>query len=167
MANAALIVAGSRITASLIASISPLEVIKPADQPLTSSTALQNDTALLLPVAAGASYDFTCYLDYEGGTQGSSDIKWLWSVPSGAALRYHGIHDTTGGAAVAGTSYTGATTVTAGTNGAGNLKGATMIGTLVTAGTSGTILLTWAQNTSSATATIVHAQSKLSLVRIT
>lgn len=165
MANTALIVAGSRITAAEIQAVAPLEIIKPTDQPLTSSTAMQNDTALFLPVVAGATYDFCCYLDFEGGTAGASDLKWTWALPSGATMRYASGHVNTGSFVF--TSYTGASTVVASSAGAGVIQAVTMEGTLVTAGTAGNIQLQWAQNTSSATATIVHAQSKLRLIRNT
>lgn len=167
MSSSSLIVAGSRILAAQIAGIAPLAVIKPTDEPVTSSTTLQNDNDLIVSVAANSTWLFLCMLDYEGGTQGASDIKWLWSIPAGASLRYHGIHDTTGGASVAGTTYTGATTVTSGSNGAGVLKAATMIGSLNVSSSAGSVQLTWAQNSSSGTPTIVHAQSLLALWRIT
>lgn len=167
MANTSLIVAGSRITAALIQSVAPLCVIKAADQSLTSNTTLQNDNALTLPVVAGATYKFWCSLDYEGGTQGSSDIKWTWSLPASATLRYYAPRTTTAGAAAAGGEFTGAQTIAAGTGGTGNLFGTTMTGTLVVSSTAGSITLQWAQNTSNGTATIVHAQSDLTLWRIT
>lgn len=165
MANTALIVAGSRITAALIASIAPLEFIKPADQPLTSSTAMQNDTALFLPVAAGATYDFGCYLDYEAAGPGTGDLAWTWALPAGATLRYASGHVNSG--AFVFTSYLGSATVIASGQGAGNILAVTMEGSLVTGSTAGTLQLRWAQNTSNATPTIVHAQSKIRLTRIT
>lgn len=159
------ILAGQRITASVLTSMLPLTVVKAADQSVTSSTTLVNDTALVLPVAANATYLFDCYLDYEGGPQGSSDLKWTWVIVAGAFLRYAAPHITTAGAASAGSTYSGATTVTAGSGGAGTLMGVEMHGTLVVDVTAGTIQLQWAQNTSNGTATIVHAQSSLSLTR--
>lgn len=167
MANTAQIVAGSRILASLIQAIAPLAIIKAADQPLTSDTTLQDDTALLLPVAAGATYLMLCYLDFDGGALGSSDIKWTWSVPALAAMRYGVIKTTTAGVASPSNTVTDSTVVTAGTNGAGVPQAAIMIGTLVTAGTAGNAQLRWAQNTSSVTPTIVRAQSCLALWRVT
>lgn len=159
------ILAGQRITADLIASIAPLAVIKPNDQSVTSSTVLVNDTSLVEAVDADATYLFACYLDYEGGTQGSSDIQWEWSGPSGYTLRYWSGHITTGGAFVM-TSYKGTDNPSAGSNGAGVIQGAFMFGTLVVASTAGNLQLQWAQNSSSATPTIVHAQSCLALWRV-
>jgi len=116
-------------------------------------------------VAANATYLFTCYLDYEGGTQNASDIKWTWTLPAAATLRYTRLSVTLTGTAAIGGTFTGASVVTAGTNGAATLMGALMVGSLVMSSTAGSLTLQWAQNTSSATATIVHAQSYLELVR--
>jgi len=55
---------------------------------------------------------------------------------------------------------------TAGGNGAGSKLPVIMDGTLVTSSTPGTLQLTWSQNTSNATATIIHAQSSLALWRM-
>lgn len=155
------IFAGGRILASLIDGIAPLGAPKFADEPVTSSTALQNDDALFLPVAASAFYIFVCYLDYEGGTQGASDIKWQWSVPALSTMKYGNLNNNNAGTLVGATSHAAAATVIAGTNGAGTLMSAWMFGSLITGGTAGTMQLQWAQNASSATATIVHAQSFL------
>ena len=164
--SAGLVQAGSRITAALFASVAPLSVIKGADQTVTSSTTVVNDNALVLPVVANATYLFVCYLDYEGGTQGSSDIKWVWSVPTSGTLRYGGIYVGTTGTLHGSSTITGATTVAAGTNGSSNLLSAIMIGSLIMSSTAGTLQLQWSQNTSSGTGTIVHAQSHLTLWRI-
>lgn len=167
MANAGLIVAGSRIVASVMASIAPLAVIKGADQSVTSSTVMVNDSALVLPVVANAAYLFDCYLDYEGGASGSSDLQWVWAVPGGgAAMRYQPVGTTTSGGALTGQTLAGGDTQAVSSNGAGVLRGVSMNGTLVTGSAAGTLQLRWAQNTSSATPTIVHAQSYMALWRI-
>lgn len=166
MANAGLIVAGSRILASVMAQIAPQAVIKGADQSLASSTTMQNDNALFAAVIANATYLFLCYLDYEGGTQGSSDLKWQWNVPAGGTLRYAEIGNNLSGV-VQSPSLAGSTVWSAGTSGAGSLRGVLMAGSLIMSSTAGNIQLQWAQNTSNATPTIVHAQSFLALWRIT
>ena len=159
------IYAGSRILAADVRGVAPLAAIKGSDQSVTSSTTLVNDTALLLPVVANAAYLFECFLDYEGGTGGSSDLKWGWLVPSGATLRYQGLYEGTSG-----TSYFDSNTESAipaaQSAGAAVLKGVGMHGTFLTGSTAGTLQLQWAQNTSSATATIVHAQSFLALWQV-
>jgi hypothetical protein len=159
--------AGQRITAAqLNAFCAPVEVIKAADQSVTSSTVLVNDTALVLPVVASATYDFSCYLDYEGGTLGASDLKFQWTVPSGTLRFWMGFVNTAGTNS-AGQTFTDTSVVGIGTNGAASLRGAQMEGSLVVGSTGGSLQLQWAQNMSSATATIVHAQSRVRLWRIT
>lgn len=158
--------AGSRITASMLRGVAPLAVVKGADESVTSSTTLQNDDALFLSVAANATYLFECYLNYEGGTLGSSDLKLVWSAPSGATMRFTFAHVDTSGNNVCSVTSAAGSTLTTGTNGAASLRGATMKGTLAVGATAGTLQLTWAQNTSSGTATIIHALSHLALWQV-
>lgn len=158
--------AGGRILAADVRSVAPLAVIKGADESVTSSTTVQNDDALFLPVVTNASYLMFCYLDYEGGTGGSSDLKLSWASPASSTVRCQKIHvDSSNATQVGVTDYT-SLVVTARTAGAGNLQALSMIGTFVTTSTAGNLQLLWAQNTSSGTATIVHVQSYLALWRI-
>ena len=144
-----------------------LYAVKTADQSITSSTTLTNDTALFLSVAASATYLLHGFLLYEGGTSGSSDIKWTFTMPAGAALRYSYVATPptiTTAAVVASTAASAATG--ASTGGPGVLESVMMLGTVVTGVTAGTLQLQWAQNTSSLTSTIMHAQSCLALWRV-
>jgi len=161
--------AGQKLTAAALASFAaPLAVIKPSDQSVTSSTVLVNDTALVTPnLVASATYLFWCYLNYEGGTGGSSDIKWQWAAPAGATLRYGLAHVGQANNVDVGNTYQASDIPTGRTQGAGVLSGAIMTGSLVMSTTAGSLQLKWAQNTSNATATIVHAQSTLALWRVT
>jgi len=158
--------AGARITASAMQGIAPLAVEKSADESVTSSTALQNDDALVAAVAANATYLFFCYLDYEGGTGGSSDLKFSWSVPASATLRFSLIGSDSSATTMVSTTKSDSTSYTGRTAGAATLQANVQIGTLVTSSTAGNLQLQWAQNTSSGTATKVHAQSFLALWRI-
>jgi hypothetical protein len=160
------ILAGGRILASVMQSIAPLAVIKGADQTVATTT-LQNDNALFLTgLVANATYMFESYLNYEGGTGGSSDLQWVWAVPASATLRYQGVYQGAGtNSAIVNATLTGATTATARTGGSGFLCGATMNGTLFMSSTPGTIQLKWAAN-SAAVSTTVHAQSYLALWRV-
>lgn len=159
------IFAGSRVTAAYLNSVPPIVAVKTSDQPLISHVGLISDNTLRLPCDAGAIYTVTMELDYEGGTQGSSDIQWNWNLPAGATLRLFTAYNNTSGVPQLGMK-TGSTTVSAGTQGAGNICGAFMHGTLFCGSVPGSIVFQWAQNTSSATPTIVHAQSVLSLQRL-
>jgi hypothetical protein len=144
----------------------PVEAVRTSTQSVTSSTVLVNDTQLLVPVAANASYHFLTYLFYEGGTQGSSDIKVGYAVPAGTTMRYHRIYANTSGLAVNISTLTETDVQGAGTQGAGIACGLTHHGTIVTSATTGNVQLQWAQSTSSATATQVLAQSAILLTRI-
>lgn len=165
MTAAANIKAGSRILASQIVNVAPLAAYKSVDQSVTSSTTLVNDNTLFIPVLASATYDFKLFLNYEGSTQGASDLKFAWTGPTGFGMQYqlNGIQTT--GAWTSG-FLRGISGGTLGTNGAGNKFAATMIGTVTTSTTPGTLQFQWAQNTSSGTATIVHATSDLAAWQI-
>lgn len=153
--------AGGRILAADIRDVAPLAVIKGADESVASSLTPQFDDALFLAVAANTQWLFKCVLNYEGNTHGSGDIRWLWNVPTGATLRYFAsyTHNTLANTAM----LTGSTVGSADTTGTGNLMGIQMDGTLIVGSTAGNIALEWAQFTSNATPTIVHAQSYLAL----
>lgn len=158
--------AGTRITAALLNSAIGLEVIKGSDESVTSSTTLQNDNELFVSVDANATYIFACYLNYEGGTTGSGDLKFLWALPSGATMRYSVPHVNASSVTIIDTTYTELITVICRTNTAGTLLGVTMEGVLVTSSAAGTMQLTWAENTSDSTPTIIHAGSSLALWRV-
>ena len=145
----------------------PLAAYKAADQSVTSSSTLVNDTALVLTPRINCVYWMELYVSYEGGTNGSADLKAQFTVPAGAAIIYAETHNSS---AAIGTVVTGlkaaASTLTAGTNGAGSVQPLFATGTFTMGTTPGNLQFQWAQNTPSATATIVHAGSALLLRRI-
>jgi hypothetical protein len=144
----------------------PIAVYKVSTESVTSSATLQNDDVLFASVAANAVYKVELGLVYDGATAG--DIQLGWTMPAAAAItNVHTVAITTAGAA----STDDVTTATAGNPSFGALGTGTNCGyggvwILTTAGTSGTLQLQWAQNTSSATATRVFAGSYLVLQRI-
>lgn len=145
----------------------PLSAIKTADQSVTSSTTFVSDLELLVPIVAVGSYQFECFLFFEGGTAGASDIKWRFAVPAGTLVRYTWTGwGSTGAAARSGDGQIAGDTPASASAGAGNAHGIIMIGTVVAGVNAGNMQLQWAQNASSATSTIVHAQSCLVLRRI-
>lgn len=152
--------AGQRVTADDLNELGPLDNIKPGDQSYTTTT-LANDTDLVVQVAANMSYLVQIFLDYEGGTSGSADMKVGFSVPSGATFRYTNI-GMNASAGVTG-SFTGTEsgTFTCQTSGAGQLRSMTVIGTLITGGTAGALQVKACQNTSNATPVIIHGQSSI------
>jgi hypothetical protein len=144
----------------------PLSVVKTSDQSVTSSTALINDSVLVLPVAANRTYELFAYIVYDGGTQGSSDLKFQFAGPVGQTTSYTPVEKGTGGGYGDAQEYTGSSIRTAGTAGAGNNQVVLIHGTVTIGGTAGNYQFTWAQNTSSGTATRVRASSRLRLQRI-
>lgn len=155
------IYAGGRVVADDVRNVAPLSAYKGSDESLASSVALQNDDSLFLPLSADTTYHFEATVVYEGGTQGASDIQWKWTGPTGFTMRYHHINVTTSGASSVGFLSNESSNPNAGTSGAGNLQAITMTGTVTISDTPGNLQLQWAQKTSSATPTIVHAGSDL------
>lgn len=155
-----LIAAGQLVTADELNALGPLDVIKPADQHYTTTT-LANDADLVVAVAANTSYLVQVFLLYEGGTSGAADMKVGWGVPSGATLRLANQGVNASGGTTGSFAITASGTSTGQTNGAGSLRTLTYVGTLVTAASTGNFQLQAAQNTSSATDMIIHAQSSM------
>lgn len=144
----------------------PLAAYKTADLSRSSTTTPASDPDLTLALATSAFYHFACHLNYEGSATASQGIKWTWGTPAGTTLRYHAVFTNTAGLQDVGHTWSGATTAGANTDGAGNLHGVGMAGTLFTGTTSGNLILLWAQNVSEASAITLHAQSSLILTRI-
>jgi hypothetical protein len=160
-------IAGQVLTASDVDSwFVPLVGYKTANQSVTSSTALVNDSALAVALAANAYYWFQNFVVYEGGTLNASDIKWAYTVPAGATLTAGTYYRATTAVAVNWNQINATTVSAAGSNGAGNLLVLNASGTVQTGGTAGNLQMQWAQNTSSGTATIVHSGSVLLATRV-
>lgn len=144
--------------------LAPLDALKTGDTHRTNAT-LADDPDLTIALEANSWYAFRCYLNYEGGPQGSSDLKWTFSVPASAGMRYQrSLVDTSGNPSV-GITQLGADIVSARTNGS-NLLAVVMKGTIHTDVTAGPVTFRFAQNTPHATDTIVHSHSRMSLRKI-
>lgn len=151
--------AGQRVTAAMLRAIAPVSAYKTADEPVSSET-LQNDDTLALQLPANSTFFWVMVFHYSGGTQGSSDLKVAWSVPSSASMRYTRIGLTTAGAADVGGFANESTVLTFGTSGTGT-RSVLMAGTASTVGTPGNMQLRWCQNAGTITATTVKAGSAL------
>lgn len=143
----------------------PRAVTTTGDMTLTSQPALQNDTTLVLPVDASASYDVDFYAVFDGPT--ANGVNWAFTGPSGAVLSlWIGPQATT----VAGNTFNeiglSATFTPILTNGAGTNLTNVARGTLVTGANAGNLQFQWCQNSSSGTATRRRARSRLILRRI-
>lgn len=152
--------AGQRVSADELNALGPLQVIKPGDQSYTT-TSLQNDTDLVLPVAANTSYLVNIFLVYEGGTAGSADMKVGMSLPSGATFRAANFGMNASGGTTGSNAVIDNATITGQTNGAGTVRSLTLTGTLVTGSSAGNFQLQACQNSSSATAVKIHGQSSM------
>jgi hypothetical protein len=144
----------------------PLAVVKGADTARTTTTTLANDPDLVLAVAATSTYRFECWVRYTAAAGG--DLKFQWTAPAGAALKYSSLHNEGGG-----TGFNNSDVVYALPDvvfiigaGTGSERAFHMFGTLNIAGTAGNLQFQWAQNTSSASATTVKQYSRLVLERI-
>lgn len=134
-----------------------------------NTTTLASITSLALPVAANALYAWELYLLYDGGTLGSSDLKVNFTVPSGTIGAFQTLAYNGAGALVdrLGFVIPVSPNLVFGTEGAGNLRSVTILGTIDTAAAAGTLQPQFAQNTAFAAAdTIIHIGSFMTLSRI-
>jgi len=143
----------------------PVAVVKQDDQTVTSSTALANDDALFVTVAANAEYTFRCWIDYIG--LAGVGLKWGWSVPSGTTMRYSCFHNE-GGSTGYGNSHI---VYGEGDTGLGEANSPTvtaldMKGDVTTSSTSGTLHFEWAQNNSNAQAMHIRHPSFIEMWRV-
>jgi hypothetical protein len=156
------ILAGQDGVASLLQAFSPIFAYKAVDTSRTTTTTLTADPDLAITVPAAGTYFLEGYLSFEGGTLGSSDMQIQFA--SVGNLYYHLAAAGPSANVIIGNTFGGGTAVALGSNGAGNLRGAAIKGAVITAAP-GSLSLSWAQNTSSATATILHKGSWLELRR--
>jgi len=160
------IVAGQNVTAGLLQSMMPYAAWKTGDTSRSNTVTFTADPDLTIPLSvASAVYELEAYLRYEGGTQGSSDFSFKWSVPAGTSLWCTVAYKDTAGAVQAGTEQTSGS-ITAGSNGAAVVRGILIRGSVTVSATTGNLVLFWTQGTSSATATVLHLGSRMSLRRL-
>jgi hypothetical protein len=146
-----------------------LIVRKTADESLTSNTTLQNDDVLLLPLLANEIWQFVFGLSMSAGS-GTGDIKVAFTFPAGGEISASAPGPNENNVFQAG-RFEGTTTPTASVN-FGFSASATsrsyqeIRGVFINAGTAGNLQLQWAQRASSATATIMRANSTLWAVKL-
>lgn len=143
----------------------PLAVVKPADTSRNSTTTMSNDPDLVLNVAASATYYVSGVIFYDGPAAGSSDIKYTFTVPTGASGQYFLPRQSLAGNFADAFSHFWTDTNTANTNSVGTFMILGVMGLLITT-TAGALRFQWAQNTSNATNTRVRANSFLTAQRI-
>lgn len=161
MTAAANILAGMRVTAAMIQGVAPTAAIKPADQSVTSSTTLVNDSDLSLSLPASTTWVFFGMLGVTGAAISTGDIKVNFTVPTGSTLVYEAF-----GFSPSGTTTQMNTVRPAGTTSSVGVNGTSespviLLGSLVVSTTAGNLQLQWAQNVSSGTSTTVKTGSFL------
>jgi hypothetical protein len=128
---------------------------KASTETVASSTTLQNDDDIVIAVAANSVYHFE--LDMTWFADASPDIKYGWSVPSGATMQW------SNGSAVGGaTTLTEASVKTEN----GGTKLTRIRGEITTVGTAGNLQFQWAQNSSHATGTQVKAGTNIVALKL-
>lgn len=142
---------------------------KTADQSVTSSTVLVNDTHLLLPVAASEIWHVRVALDFTGAN-GTGDLKVAFTFPTSGDIRMGMGTYTNAAGGVVNTGFSGTTTPTTALS--FNARGATthtflvIEGIFINSTNAGNLQLQWAQQTSSATATTLYTHSTLWAVKL-
>lgn len=156
---------GQKFTAALAAAMLPNTVYKAADEAVTSSTTLQDDNHLVLPLAANAVYTVQGALFYDG-QYNAGNFKLTWSLPASATILWSANGPATGGAAPFGSQAVSSGNITLGTYGTGGSKTTALVmATVTTFATAGNMLLRWAQDASHATPTTIYAGSWLRSIR--
>jgi len=140
-------------------------VRKSADQSVTSSTTVANDTHLKFAIGANETYTFNLWL-YTSAANSTPGIKWNIAGPSGSTVFFSppNTYPMADGAVVIAT--VGSTTETFQGFVDGNLRPILIQGTILNGGTAGDVQLKWAQNASSATATTVKAGSYIYGIKV-
>lgn len=158
---------GDYVTADLLTSMLSVQVTKQADESVASSTTMQDDNELVLPVEANATYQLSMWVPYSS-TSGTPDILCDFTVPSGADL-YRSVYGVTNATAAGVGDIEWSANATAGTddrrasyNGTNTLL---IFGRLNTSATAGNLQFRWAQAVSDAAAVTVKAGSWMKLER--
>lgn len=148
--------------------IGPVAAVKTADLARTHATTLTSDPGLqLLALAANATYKVTGALFYTGGSGASEgDFAWQFALSAGAGGSYFDTHISPAGNFGGFGASTWGTQHGAQTSGTSNLQDVFLLGTLTTGAAPQSLILQWAQNTDSGTATTLKANSFLHAQRL-
>lgn len=138
------------------------------DFPSTNTT-LTTVPGFSFSVAANATYVFDGLLTYNGQTfaAGPGDLKLDWTVPASSVFRWVRNGYISNSTNQTDTIETDESTIRVlGTFGSSTNISASLRGSIATAGTSGTVQLRAAQNSATATATILKSTSWLRVTRV-
>jgi hypothetical protein len=130
-----------------------LSGVKSADQTITAQTSFVNDADVRFPVAANSIYEFHVYLRYASSTGG--DWKTSFTVPAGAVAKFSKFgNNLSGGPDDITIERSDTDLVTSQGKGPATIMLTEFFGYVDTASTAGNLILQWAQNTASGTATL-------------
>jgi hypothetical protein len=149
--------------------VGPIAAVKAADLARTHATTPSDDPDLqLLNLAASATYDVEGIVFFKGGSGAAEgDLAFTWRTSGSSGGKYDAPRTGTNGSFQAGNSFGWGETHSAQTTGTSNLLSAQVRGTYTTGATAPQYLvLQWAQNSDSGTATTVQANSWLRAVRV-
>lgn len=154
---------GMKLTPARLTARQPNSIVKGTLETVTSSTTYQDDNELLFPVEPNAHYFAMFILNISGATGG--DIKTRYSVPAGTTGFKWCMGPTVGATDRENTNMVSAVHGfatdrpygTVAVSGAGIAVREYL--RIQTAGTAGNVVLQWAQNTSSASATTMDVDS--------
>jgi hypothetical protein len=144
--------------------LAALSGVKSANQVISNTTTLINDADMRFAVAANSLYEFHVFLRFSSPTGG--DWKSSFTVPSGAVAHFSVYGNLIGGTFGGPGDFTDTSVVTSQGQGASTTQTANFFGWVDTAGTAGTLIFQWAQNTTNAGDTTLYANSYLSGRRI-
>jgi hypothetical protein len=119
----------------------PTTVYKTADETVNNSETLQDDDHLQLTVLANEVWGF--HLVIHSDSHSSADIRLGWTVPSGCTINWHGLDQHANALNESGTDLISG-------GGLGTVRQDSYGGTIIVAGTGGTVKVQWAQNSAMA-----------------
>jgi hypothetical protein len=140
-------------------------VRKSADQSVTSSTTLVNDTHLKFAVAANETYIFQLWL-FTYAADGTPDIKVTCAGPAGSTVLWSSSQVIFNAAAATTLTSVNTSGVSADLFIDANNRAIQLYGTIANGGTAGDLQFQWAQNTSSANSTTTKAGSSIFGIKV-
>jgi hypothetical protein len=148
--------------------IGPVSAVRTSDLSRTHATSLTDDPVLqLLNLQANAQYAFFGNMQYLGGSgSGEGDLSWTFRQSSGTTMSYSAIRDNASGTFTGAFGFTQSDTPSAQTLGTSQLMAATLQGSIFTGAAPAYVVLQWAQNTDTGTATTMKSGSWLRAMRL-
>lgn len=138
---------------------------KTSDQSITSSAVLTDVTGVNFAVAASEVWAFQAFLTYTAAAAGPPDIQFSFTGPAGSTVLFSLPGNVgTGDTLALSLTAAGGTGIAAGADAA--QRGYPAMGTIVNSTTAGNLQLQFAQNSSSASAAVIKANSWLLGFRI-